>query len=574
MSHPTFPRAFVVQRDEDVSGISGEGVVAEGVQFSDGWVATHWLDQAPMHEPKTDVWHNKGAAPFERVHGHGGRTRIQWADEVAAARSELVGDVINAFDVPASILGPEQERAHLHRQIERAVQAVQDGQAASVEIGDERIVAAVMPVVEQLLKQRDRWRHAVGRAHALAYRWQGAHGSSMFLVRTAGAELLDVLGDSEGVASDVVQSGLKPQASSRAGVDESGLECVCGDRVQWMAHPDAPGWIHSPGSDTSCASARPRCPECQMPHALIPGRPPWCRSIRACLVGADRIAAVECFALHTRFTPARQCIRAAQHCGDHIDEHGFHWSDTVAVYPVCANAGHQEHPGFTCAEVDQTRPYWNARWGEERAQGRGTAEPEPEYAQAESDCSNPDHVCGTCGDCVYEHPGEGGCGDKGSDIRVDKIGPTIPNYLVNEGEWPDNDSVTITVTDPAWLCRQYADAITSEHYRRSRERIVASPEEHSAAMADVVMSVRDRHIEQLRQRLILNSRWRRHALGSNDRQACPYCTGAPQFLRSELGAHVQEKHARVLAMLASGGSLDEHLADPETRCRLPHEMEG
>ncbi|MCX5239747.1 hypothetical protein OG824_31560 [Streptomyces prunicolor] len=31
----------------------------------------------------------------------------------------------------------------------------------------------------------------------------------------------------------------------------------------------------------------------------------------------------------------RLCIRAAHHVGrDHVDEHGFHWSDTVAVYPT------------------------------------------------------------------------------------------------------------------------------------------------------------------------------------------------------------------------------------------------
>ncbi|MER7974580.1 hypothetical protein ABTX35_37190, partial [Streptomyces sp. NPDC096080] len=30
----------------------------------------------------------------------------------------------------------------------------------------------------------------------------------------------------------------------------------------------------------------------------------------------------------------RPCLRAAQHDGDHTDERGFHWSDTVAVYPV------------------------------------------------------------------------------------------------------------------------------------------------------------------------------------------------------------------------------------------------
>ncbi|MGW7726269.1 hypothetical protein ACWGJ6_23405 [Streptomyces canus] len=29
----------------------------------------------------------------------------------------------------------------------------------------------------------------------------------------------------------------------------------------------------------------------------------------------------------------------------------------------CADSSHQAHPGFTCAEVDQTRPYWEGRWG-------------------------------------------------------------------------------------------------------------------------------------------------------------------------------------------------------------------
>jgi hypothetical protein len=421
MSHPTFPRAFVVQRDEDVSGISGEGVIAEGVQFSDGWVATHWLDQPPMHEPKTDVWHNKGAAPFERVHGHGGRTRILWADEVAAARHELVDVVVQAFDVPASILGPEAERAYLHRQIERALRGAalqvhteyrptmglgSVPQATEIKALLPELTDAVMPIVEQLLKQRDRVWPAVSRAYQLADRWEGAHGTSMFLVRTAGAELRDVLDDSGARYGDVVHSEEKEQASEPPGVDQSGLSCVCGDPIEWMDHAKRPGWVHSPGADTTCVIARPRCPECLQQHALIPGQPPACRSLRAQQVQANRVVAAECSALHTRFTPTRECIRAAQHRGDHIDEHGFHWSDTVAVYPVLDG--------------------------------------ELQYTQ----------------------------------------------------------------------------------------------------------------------------------LGSNDRQACPYCTGAPQFLRSELDAHVQEKHARVLAVLASGGSLDERLAEPETRCRLPHEMEG
>ena len=73
-------RRFEVWRDEDVSGISGVGKIAEGIQFSDGQVVTYWLNQAPMFEPKVDVWLNIGISPFEKVHSHGGRTRLVWLD--------------------------------------------------------------------------------------------------------------------------------------------------------------------------------------------------------------------------------------------------------------------------------------------------------------------------------------------------------------------------------------------------------------------------------------------------------------------------------------------------------------
>lgn len=44
--------------------------------------------------------------------------------------------------------------------------------------------------------------------------------------------------------------------------------------------------------------------------------------------------ATTCSAQHHGFDDGRLCIRAAQHHGDHIDERGYHWSDTVAVYPL------------------------------------------------------------------------------------------------------------------------------------------------------------------------------------------------------------------------------------------------
>jgi hypothetical protein len=76
---PTF-RRFVAYRYKDVTGVSGPGVVAEGAIFSDGWAVTHWLDQAPMYEPKTETWHNPGVEPFEKISGHGGNTKVRWID--------------------------------------------------------------------------------------------------------------------------------------------------------------------------------------------------------------------------------------------------------------------------------------------------------------------------------------------------------------------------------------------------------------------------------------------------------------------------------------------------------------
>ena len=78
-------RRFVGRRYEDVTGISGTGVPVEGVVFSDGWGVTHWLDRAPMNEPKTEVWHKpwwrrRGPDPFTKISGHGGKTEVVWID--------------------------------------------------------------------------------------------------------------------------------------------------------------------------------------------------------------------------------------------------------------------------------------------------------------------------------------------------------------------------------------------------------------------------------------------------------------------------------------------------------------
>jgi hypothetical protein len=65
------------------------------------------------------------------------------------------------------------------------------------------------------------------------------------------------------------------------------LRCVCGDPVQLMDDNDPTSWIHSPGSHTRCLHARPRCPHCQMPHAMTPQMFLMCASIRASIRDRD-----------------------------------------------------------------------------------------------------------------------------------------------------------------------------------------------------------------------------------------------------------------------------------------------
>ncbi len=68
-------RRFVLERFEDESGVSGTGIVAEGVEFSDGAVALRWrssLKSLAFYESIRVV---------EAVHGHGGKTRIVYLDD-------------------------------------------------------------------------------------------------------------------------------------------------------------------------------------------------------------------------------------------------------------------------------------------------------------------------------------------------------------------------------------------------------------------------------------------------------------------------------------------------------------
>lgn len=72
-------RRFQLHRDVDETGISGTGIVADGVLFDDeedGPVVLRWRGGFPT----SVVFHDRAMASVEAVHGHGGRTRIVWLD--------------------------------------------------------------------------------------------------------------------------------------------------------------------------------------------------------------------------------------------------------------------------------------------------------------------------------------------------------------------------------------------------------------------------------------------------------------------------------------------------------------
>lgn len=68
-------RRFQLVRSEDVSGVSGIGTVAEGVEFTNGHVVLQWI----VGEHRSTV-HWSRIESVEAIHGHDGRTTVVWLD--------------------------------------------------------------------------------------------------------------------------------------------------------------------------------------------------------------------------------------------------------------------------------------------------------------------------------------------------------------------------------------------------------------------------------------------------------------------------------------------------------------
>ena len=69
-------KLFQLRRIKDVTGVSGEGVVAKGAQFPDGSAVVRWR---ALPASSTVIWGSVTEAM--QVHGHDGNTVLEWLDE-------------------------------------------------------------------------------------------------------------------------------------------------------------------------------------------------------------------------------------------------------------------------------------------------------------------------------------------------------------------------------------------------------------------------------------------------------------------------------------------------------------
>lgn len=68
---------FHLLRNDDETGISGTGVVADGVIFRDGKVALRWRP-GPVDHQSTVIYDSIEAV--QAIHGHGGKTKVVFGE--------------------------------------------------------------------------------------------------------------------------------------------------------------------------------------------------------------------------------------------------------------------------------------------------------------------------------------------------------------------------------------------------------------------------------------------------------------------------------------------------------------
>jgi hypothetical protein len=67
-------RCFELHRSKDITGVSGTGVVADGVQWPDGTVTIRWRGEY------ASLVHWQSIEHVVRIHGHDGATEVIWQE--------------------------------------------------------------------------------------------------------------------------------------------------------------------------------------------------------------------------------------------------------------------------------------------------------------------------------------------------------------------------------------------------------------------------------------------------------------------------------------------------------------
>ncbi len=67
-------KRFNLHRFEDETGISGTGVVSEGIEFTNGKCAMNWITSV------SSVAVYDSIDDLEKIHGHDGKTVVVWVD--------------------------------------------------------------------------------------------------------------------------------------------------------------------------------------------------------------------------------------------------------------------------------------------------------------------------------------------------------------------------------------------------------------------------------------------------------------------------------------------------------------
>lgn len=102
-------KLFELHRDEDETGVSGTGVVAQGVIFDNGRCSLTWLTA------HTSVATYDSIADVIAIHSHGGKTRVVQIANVDSERSAQLWR--NAYQDEIENVGVDFTEKHNHREV-------------------------------------------------------------------------------------------------------------------------------------------------------------------------------------------------------------------------------------------------------------------------------------------------------------------------------------------------------------------------------------------------------------------------------------------------------------------------